>query len=83
MSSLAQNFYRNPCVEKQVMQVLLHEQLSFIYLTDNGFREYYKPTDALFDACAAGRMLILSPWSYDAGKRHISRADCTEQNLQS
>lgn len=66
--------------EKQVMQVLLHEQLSFIYLTDNGFREYYKPTDALFDACAAGRMLILSPWSYDAGKRHISRADCMALN---
>lgn len=66
--------------EKQVMQVLLHEQLSFIYLTDNGFREYYKPTDALFDACAAGRMLILSPWPYDAGKRHISRADCMSLN---
>lgn len=67
--------------EKQVMQVLLHEQLSFIYLTDNGFREYYKPTDALFDACAAGRMLILSPWPYDAEKRHISRTDCMALNV--
>ena len=66
--------------EKQVMQVLLHEQLPFIYLTDNGFREYYKPTDALFDACASGRVLILSPWPYDAGKRHISRADCVALN---
>jgi hypothetical protein len=62
------------------MQVLLQEQLPFICLTDNGFRDYYKPSDVLFDACAAGRVLILSPWSYDAGKRHISRAECMALN---
>lgn len=66
--------------EKQVMQVLLDEQWPFICITDNGFRDYYKPSDALFDACAAGRVLILSPWQYDAGKRHISRADCQALN---
>ena len=66
--------------EKQVMQVLLREQLPFVYLADNGFRDYYKPADALFDACAAGRVLILSPWPYDAGKRKISRADCMALN---
>ena len=66
--------------EKQVMQVLLDEQWPFICLTDNGFRDYYKPSDTLFDACAAGRVLILSPWQYDAGKRHISRADCVALN---
>ena len=66
--------------EKQVMQVLLDEQWPFICLTDNGFRDYYKPSDALFDACAAGRVLILSPWQYDAAKRHISRADCVALN---
>ena len=52
----------------------------YIVLADNGFRDYYKPSDALFDACAAGRVLILSPWPYDAGKRHISRADCVALN---
>ena len=66
--------------EKQVMQVLLAEQLPFILLADNGFRDYYKPTDALFDACAAGRLLILSPWQYDQGKHHITRADCMALN---
>ena len=66
--------------EKQVMQVLLREQHPFILLTDNGFRDYYKPVDMLFDACAAGRLLILSPWPYDGGKRHISRADCVALN---
>ena len=67
--------------EKQVMQVLLREQLPLICLTDNGFRDYYKPTDTLFDACASGRVLILAPWSYDASKRHISRAECVALNV--
>ena len=66
--------------EKRVMQVLLQEQHPFILLTDNGFRDYYKPADALFEACAAGRLLILSPWPYDEGKRHISRSECVALN---
>ena len=66
--------------ERQVMKVLLHEQRPFILLADNGFRDYYKPADELFDACAAGRLLILSPWPYDEGKRHISRSECVALN---
>ena len=66
--------------EKQVMQVLVNEQHPFIMFADNGFRDYYKPSDALFDACADGCVLILSPWPYDAGKRRISRADCVKLN---
>ena len=66
--------------EKQVMQVLLQEQEPFVILTDNGFRDYFKPSDELFDACAAGRLLILSPWPYDEGKRHISRSECVALN---
>ena len=66
--------------EKQVMHVLLQEQHPFVLLTDNGFRDYYKPADSLFEACAAGRLLILSPWPYDEGKRHISRSECVALN---
>ena len=66
--------------EKDVLDVLLKEQHPFILLADNGFRDYYKPSDALFDAVAAGRVLILSPWDYDPDKRHISRADCVALN---
>ena len=66
--------------EKRVMQVLLQEKHPFIILTDNGFRDYYKPADILFDACAAGRLLILSPWPYDGGKHHISRSECVALN---
>lgn len=66
--------------EKEVMTVLLAEEHPIIILADNGFRDYYKPSDCLFDAVAAGRVLILSPWEYDAEKRHISRADCVALN---
>ena len=66
--------------EKEVMVLLLAEEHPIILLADNGFRDYYKPSDGLFDSVAAGRVLILSPWEYDAGKRHISREDCVALN---
>ena len=66
--------------EKQVMEVLLKEERLFICIAENGFRDYYKPQDGLFDAVAAGRVLILSPWDYDADKRHVTRADCVVMN---
>lgn len=66
--------------EKAVLEVLLHEEHRIIYITDNGFGEYYKPSDGLFDAVAEGRMLILSPWQYDPDKRHVTRAECVAMN---
>jgi len=66
--------------EQAVMAVLLKEGHPFIYIADNGFRDYYKPQDSLFDAVAAGHVLILSPWEYDPQKKHVSRADCVAMN---
>ena len=66
--------------EKEVLSVLLAEKFPFILLSGNGFRDYYKPSDALFDAVAEGRVLILSPWEHDPDKRHISREDCVALN---
>ena len=66
--------------EKAVMDELLKEGLPFIYIADNGFRDYYKPQDSLFDAVARKQVLILSPWEYDAGKKRVSRAECVEMN---
>ena len=66
--------------EKEVLEVLLREEHPIIYIADNGFRDYYKPSDGLFDAVSAGRVLILSPWEYDASKRHVTRAECIEMN---
>ena len=66
--------------EKAVLDVLIKEKHPIIYIADNGFRDYYKPSDGLFDAVAEGRVLILSPWEYDAGKKHVTRAECVEMN---
>ena len=66
--------------EKEILDVLLTEQRPVIYLADNGFSEYYKPSALLFDAVAAGRLLILSPWQYDPQKRHITRPECVTLN---
>ena len=66
--------------ERAVLDVLLKEQLPFIYIADNGFRDYYKPQDSLFDAVANKKALILSPWSYDPHKKNVSRAECVEMN---
>ncbi len=66
--------------EKEVMEVLLKEGLPFIYIADNGFRDYYKPQDSLFDAVARKQVLILSPWDYDPDKRHVTRAECVAMN---
>ena len=54
--------------------------MPFIYLADNGFRDYYKPQGTLFDAVAAKRVLILSAWEYDPKKKHVSRTDCVALN---
>ena len=66
--------------EKAVKAALQKEQHPFIVLADNGFRDYYKPSGDLFADVAAGLVLILSPWPYDAGKRHICRTDCIALN---
>ena len=66
--------------EQAVMAVLLKEELPFIYIADNGFRDYYKPSAALFDAVARKQVLILSPWEYDPHKKHVSRAECVAMN---
>lgn len=66
--------------EKEVLAVLLKEERSVIVVADNGFGEYYKPSEGLFDSVAAGKVLILSPWEYDPKKKHVSREDCVEMN---
>lgn len=66
--------------EQEVLHALLHDNRYIIYLSDNGFGNYFKPSDLLFDAVAAGRLLILSPWTHDPNKRTITRAECVALN---
>ena len=66
--------------EQEVLHALLHDNRYIIYLSDNGFGNYFKPSDLLFDAVAAGRLLILSPWTHNPDKRTITRAECVALN---
>lgn len=66
--------------EQEVLHALLRDNRYIIYLSDNGFGNYFKPSDLLFDAVAAGRLLILSPWTHDPYKRTITRAECVALN---
>lgn len=66
--------------EKAVLEFLMQEKRPIIYIADNGFGKYFKPSAGLFDAVAEGRMLILSPWSYNPEKKGVTRAECVEMN---
>ena len=66
--------------EQEVLHALLHDNRYIIYLSDNGFGNFFKPSDLLFDAVASGRLLILSPWTHDPNKRTITRAECVALN---
>lgn len=66
--------------EREILDFLILEHHPVIYLANNGFRDYYKPSARLFDAVDAGNMLILSPWQYDPSKKHVSRTDCIALN---
>jgi hypothetical protein len=66
--------------EREVLYSVLANGGKAIYLADNGFGEFYKPSDGLFDAVANKQVLILSPWSYDPKKRGITRAECVALN---
>ena len=66
--------------EKAVLDYLLREGHSVIYIADNGLGEYYKPCAGLFEAVAEGRMLILSPWQHEPEKKHVTREECAMMN---
>ena len=51
--------------EKKVAEWVLEEKGRLVVLKDGGFPQLYKPSARYFDACAAGRCLVLScyPWT--------------------
>ncbi len=67
--------------EKQVMRTAFDAGFSTIVLMENGFTTMSKPKGELFDACANGRLLMLSPWEHHNEKRAINATQCTQLNL--
>lgn len=66
--------------ERAVLKEVIGEGYPIVYIENNGFKDFYKPADWLFDACAAGRVLILSIGEHDINKKQIKRAECMEMN---
>ena len=67
--------------ERQVEEAAMQERLPLVKLLDNGFAPYYKPQGQDFDACAEGRLLLLTPYDYTTQKVILTRSMCNNLNV--
>jgi len=51
-----------------------------IVLKHGGFPPLYKPSGLYFDLCAAGRLLVLSAFTYSTRKQPLTREQCLAMN---
>jgi hypothetical protein len=66
--------------EKTIMRAAFDAGCPLILLQENGFTDLAKPGGARFDACAKGRLLILSPWEHHNQRLAIQRNQCLSLN---
>ena len=66
--------------EQEIAHAANEHRHPLIHLVENGFPELYKPVGHAFYACAEGRLLLLAPWEYHAGRKAISREQCNVLN---
>lgn len=67
--------------EKRVLTGALEQGMGVIMVCDNGFAPFFKPAGRLFDACAAGRLLLVSPFEYHTEGRALTRECCNQMNV--
>ena len=67
--------------EKRVMREAFDLQLPTIVVLRNGFTPLSKPKGEQFDACAQGRLLMLSAWEHTNERITLTASDCQELNL--
>ena len=75
----------SPCVsdgERQIARDALAAGLPLVTMANKGFSPRQKPAGRLFDACAAGNLLMLAPasWPYLPGEKPMTRFDATAMN---
>ncbi len=66
--------------ERAVMKAAFELGYPVIILQENGFAPLAKPGGRRFDACAAGRLLMLAPWEHHNDRKTISRDQCLTLN---
>ena len=50
--------------EQEILDEVANNGFPIIRIEDNGFPEIYHPSVVRLDACAEGRLLLLTPWHY-------------------
>lgn len=66
--------------EKKVMRAAYNNGYPTIILLENGFAPLAKPGGQRFDACAAGKLLLLAPWPHHNDDRTITQVQCHALN---
>lgn len=68
--------------EQEIMDEAVRDGFSVVIIHDNGFPDRYHPSAERIDLCAAGRLLLVSPWRYQYhGKQEtISVPECKAMN---
>lgn len=66
--------------EKAILNEAYHRHYRVIMLCQYGFGPYFKPQGKTFDACAEGRLLMVSPWPPSTKKKTITRQQCLQLN---
>ena len=75
----------NPCIsdgERQIALTAYERRLPLVALRNMGFAKLEKPAGRLFEACAAGRLLLLAPaaWPYSTQKKPMTRFEAIALN---
>ncbi|MBP5315231.1 MAG: hypothetical protein J6Y87_05135 [Muribaculaceae bacterium] len=73
----------SPCIskgEKSIMRRVFDNGYPEIIILDNGFSPMQKPAGRQFDACAQGRLLLVSQSEYNSRQRGITRKQCMSLN---
>ena len=67
--------------EKRVMRTAFDEGLPTVVIMENGFTPLSKPHGEQFNACAEGRLLMLSPWEHHNERLHLTASMCQQMNI--
>ncbi len=66
--------------EQMVMRRAMDENLPLIFITPWGFNTFSKPGHQYYEACAAGRFLMLAPWEHHNNRIPLTREMCLQLN---
>ena len=63
----------------------MERQYPVVVIADNGFPEVYHPSEEKQTLCAAGKLLLLTPWKYHYRQHDegITVAECKTMNCVS